>query len=608
MILAPVARDRKGEFVDVFAEMQARGYVRFRVDGQAYEFDDLPKLKKTEKHDIDVVIDRLKVRPDAQQRLAESFEAALRLADGRAIAVEMEQRHRSTGSTPSSPAPSATTRSAELEPRLFSFNSPVGACPSCDGLGHMEFFDPARVVAFPTLSLASGAIKGWDRRNGYYFSLLESLAQALQVRRRRALRGTSRAGAPGGAARLRRGRDPLQLHDGIGQLGRPQGHQEACLRRHHPQHGAALSRNRFGGGARRAGALSQHAALPRMPRHAPAQRSAPREGGRRRPGPRHLRDRPCHAARELRVLRQPEAARRQGRDRRQGDPRDRPSAEIPQRRRPELPQPGSQRRNAVGRRSAAHPPGLADRLGPDRRDVRAGRAQHRPAPARQRPADRHAAPSARHRQQRDRGRARRGHDPCRRPPDRHGAGRGHPRRPRDGAGQLRGREGRARVPDRPVPFGREIHRRAQAPHAVAAGGGRRAGGKKSIALSAQRRGCAPGGARSGTPGHARRRAGDPRARRDRQQPEERQRRLPGRTADLRDGRLGLGQVDAGERHALRGRGAHALPRARGAGRARSGGRHRALRQGHQRRPVADRPHAAQQSRPPTPACSRRSAS
>ena len=90
MILAPVARDRKGEFVDVFAEMQAQGYVRFRVDGQAYEFDDLPKLKKAEKHDIDVVIDRLKVRPDVQQRLAESFEAALRLADGRAIAVEME--------------------------------------------------------------------------------------------------------------------------------------------------------------------------------------------------------------------------------------------------------------------------------------------------------------------------------------------------------------------------------------------------------------------------------------------------------------------------------------------------------------------------------------
>jgi excinuclease ABC subunit A len=176
MILAPVARDRKGEFVDVFAEMQARGYVRFRVDGKAYEFDDLPKLKKAEKHDIDVVIDRLKVRPDVQQRLAESFEAALRLADGRAIAVEMEGEKEHWFNAKFA-CPICNYSITELEPRLFSFNSPVGACPSCDGLGHMEFFDPARVVAFPTLSLASGAIKGWDRRNGYYFALIESLAK-----------------------------------------------------------------------------------------------------------------------------------------------------------------------------------------------------------------------------------------------------------------------------------------------------------------------------------------------------------------------------------------------------------------------------------------------
>jgi excinuclease ABC subunit A len=176
MILAPVARDRKGEFVDVFADMQAQGYVRFRVGGTMYEFDELPKLKKTEKHDIDVVVDRLKVRPDIKQRLAESFEAALRLADGRAIAVEMD-----TGTeylyNAKFACPVCNYSISELEPRLFSFNSPVGACPSCDGLGHMEFFDPTRVVAFPTLSLASGAIKGWDRRNGYYFALLESLAK-----------------------------------------------------------------------------------------------------------------------------------------------------------------------------------------------------------------------------------------------------------------------------------------------------------------------------------------------------------------------------------------------------------------------------------------------
>ncbi len=176
MILAPVARDRKGEFVDVFAEMQSQGYVRFRVDGTAYEYDDLPKLKKTEKHNIDVVIDRIKVRADMQQRLAESFEAALRLADGKAIALEMDTGKEHLFSAKFS-CPVCDYSLSEMEPRLFSFNSPVGACPTCDGLGHMEFFDPARVVAFPSLSLASGAVKGWDRRNGYYFSMLESLAK-----------------------------------------------------------------------------------------------------------------------------------------------------------------------------------------------------------------------------------------------------------------------------------------------------------------------------------------------------------------------------------------------------------------------------------------------
>jgi excinuclease ABC subunit A len=184
MILAPLAREKKGEFLEVFTDMQAQGYVRFRVDGAVYEYDDLPKLKKTEKHDIDVVIDRIKVRADLKQRLAESFEAALRLAQGRAIALEMDDSRAAEGAKPAEylfnakfACPVCNYSISELEPRLFSFNSPVGACPSCDGLGQQEFFDPERVVAFPTLSLASGAIKGWDRRNGYYFAMLESLAK-----------------------------------------------------------------------------------------------------------------------------------------------------------------------------------------------------------------------------------------------------------------------------------------------------------------------------------------------------------------------------------------------------------------------------------------------
>jgi len=180
MVLAPVVRDRKGEFVELFADMQARGYVRFRIgsDGQpgaVVEADALPALKKTEKHDIDVVVDRLKTRPDMKQRLAESFEAALRIADGRAIALEMDTGREHLFSSKFG-CPVCSYSLPELEPRLFSFNSPVGACPSCDGLGQVTVFDPERVVAFPSLSLAAGAVKGWDRRNAYTFSLLESVA------------------------------------------------------------------------------------------------------------------------------------------------------------------------------------------------------------------------------------------------------------------------------------------------------------------------------------------------------------------------------------------------------------------------------------------------
>jgi len=183
MILAPLAREKKGEFLEVFADMQAQGYVRFRVNGSVYEYEELPKLKKTEKHDIDVVIDRVKVRAELKQRLAESFEAALRLAQGRAIALEMDAGSGTDGKAAEHlfnakfACPVCNYSISELEPRLFSFNSPLGACPNCDGLGQQEFFDPERVVAFPSLSLASGAIKGWDRRNGYYFAMLESLAK-----------------------------------------------------------------------------------------------------------------------------------------------------------------------------------------------------------------------------------------------------------------------------------------------------------------------------------------------------------------------------------------------------------------------------------------------
>ncbi|AUL45603.1 excinuclease ABC subunit A [Bordetella trematum] len=174
-ILAPIARARKGSFEDECASLQAQGYVRLRVDGQMVEIDQMAPLKKTEKHDIDVVVDRLRVRAESKQRLAESFETALQLADGRAIALGMDDGHEQVFSSRYA-CPVCSHSLPELEPRLFSFNNPLGACPSCDGIGQVGFFDPKRVVAFPELSLAAGAIRGWDKRNAFTHSLLTSLA------------------------------------------------------------------------------------------------------------------------------------------------------------------------------------------------------------------------------------------------------------------------------------------------------------------------------------------------------------------------------------------------------------------------------------------------
>ncbi len=176
MILAPVVANRKGEQQDLFAELRAQGFVRLRVDGEICEIDALPKLDKNKKHDIDVVIDRLKVREDTRQRLAESFEVALRHADGRAIALNMDNSEEHLFSARFS-CPHCNFALQELEPRIFSFNNPMGACPKCDGLGVIQFFDPKRVVAHPELSLSSGAIRGWDRRNQFYFQMIVALAE-----------------------------------------------------------------------------------------------------------------------------------------------------------------------------------------------------------------------------------------------------------------------------------------------------------------------------------------------------------------------------------------------------------------------------------------------
>ncbi len=177
MLLAPVLSERKGEHLQLLGELRAQGFIRARIDGKVIDLDQPPALDLRRKHTIEAVVDRIKIRPDQQQRLAESLETALRLADGIArVAFIDEPSREEIVFSAKFACPECGYSLAELEPRLFSFNNPAGACPSCDGLGVHQFFDPQRVVAHPELSLAGGAIRGWDRRNAYYFQLVRALA------------------------------------------------------------------------------------------------------------------------------------------------------------------------------------------------------------------------------------------------------------------------------------------------------------------------------------------------------------------------------------------------------------------------------------------------
>ena len=178
MLMAPVVRDRKGEHAQLFDELRAQGYVRVRVDGKVYPIDDVPVLELRRNHTIEVVIDRFKVRPDLKQRLAESFETALVLSDGLALLCPMDEDSDMTEKLLSSrySCIHCDYSLQEVEPRMFSFNNPNGACPTCDGLGVAQFFDPERVVSNPHVSLAGGAVRGWDRRNAYYFQIIKALS------------------------------------------------------------------------------------------------------------------------------------------------------------------------------------------------------------------------------------------------------------------------------------------------------------------------------------------------------------------------------------------------------------------------------------------------
>ena len=180
LLLAPVVQERKGEHEQVFEQLKSQGFVRARVDGKVVELDEPPKLSLRQKHTIEAVVDRFKVRPDLSQRLAESFETALRLADGTARIAFMDAPGKPRAELIFSDRFACTQCGysiSELEPRLFSFNNPGGWCGGCDGLGVREFFDPARVVHHPERSLADGAVRGWDRRTPYYFAMMQSLAK-----------------------------------------------------------------------------------------------------------------------------------------------------------------------------------------------------------------------------------------------------------------------------------------------------------------------------------------------------------------------------------------------------------------------------------------------
>jgi hypothetical protein len=218
-----------------------------------FDLDAVPPLTLRQKHTIEVVIDRFRPRDDIKQRLAESFETALRLGDGLVIVVNMDDAKASEQMLSSRySCPLCDYSLPELEPRLFSFNSPVGACPSCDGLGVTQVFDPARVVGHPELSLSGGAVRGWDRRNAHYFQLILSLAE------------TSRERPEGRAVWQRQGQDCVSLHHRTWR----QGHPRASVRGHPAEPGSALQGNRIARGTRGTGEVHQRPALPHLRRTA----------------------------------------------------------------------------------------------------------------------------------------------------------------------------------------------------------------------------------------------------------------------------------------------------------------------------------------------------
>ena len=397
-LLAPVIRGRKGEYRKELAELLKRGFTRVKIDGEIHDMDAAPALDKKRKHDIEVVVDRVVVSPSLGTRLADSLETGLGLTDGLVVAEDAESGERTIFSAKFA-CPVSGFTIEEIEPRLFSFNNPFGACPSCDGLGIRLYFDADLVVPDHRLSLTRGAVAPWASSSSpYYKQTLESIAghygtsmtvpwrELPEEVRQSILQGSGKE------------RITFTYDDGIRQYSTTKSFEgvvpnldrrwresdSAWLRDELGKYQSTAACESCGGHRLKPEALSrQGRGLAHRRDHAPLhrRRRALVRGARRYAHPEAARDRPAHP---------------------EGDQRE---AAVPGRCRVGIPHPLPHRRHALRRREPAHPPRLADRLRPHRRALRARRALHRPAPARQCPPARHAPQPARPRQHRARGRA-----------------------------------------------------------------------------------------------------------------------------------------------------------------------------------------------------------
>ena len=416
-IMAPIVRGRKGEYRKELAELQKKGFQRVKIDGTFYEIGDVPALDKKYKHDIDVVVDRVVVRSDLGARLADSIETALKLADGLAVA-EFADKPLPAGETAEESAykskndtherllfsekfacPVSGFTIPEIEPRLFSFNNPFGACPTCDGLGSQRAIDPDLIVPDENMTLRAGAVSPWAKSTSpYYAQTLEALGKAYGFKlgdkfadlteeaKQAVLRGT-------GDREI-----TFQYDDGLRSYKTTKTFEGVI-----PNLERRWKETEFGLDARGDRALHVGDALPGLQRLSPQARVAGGKNRRQahRRGHRAVDPQGQPLVRGAAAVAQRQAERDRGAHP-QGDPR---AAALPQRCRPRLSDAVAQFRHAVGRREPAHPAGLADRLRPDRRALRARRAVDRPAPARQPAPARYAEAPARPRQHGDRGRA-----------------------------------------------------------------------------------------------------------------------------------------------------------------------------------------------------------